>query len=184
MHISKWIAKIRKSARSNKSAKSPKSPKIGQVVAIVLVALIAVAGLVLAAYQATPSKGKATTAAVEPPATQSDTPAKAVSVKKQNPPHAASANAAQAPERVTITGCLEQNHDLFKLKDTEGTDAPKSRNWKTGFLTKHSATITLLDQKNRMKLGNHVGERVSVTGMMSEHDLDVRSISRVANTCD
>ena len=181
MHIRKWIANIRKSARPNKSAKSP---KIGQVVAIVLVAFIAVAGLVLAAYQAAPSKAKTMTTAVEPAATQSVAPARTATVKKQNQPHAASANAAQAPERVTLTGCLEQNHDVFRLKDTEGTDAPKSRNWKTGFLTKHSARITLLDQKNRMKLANHVGERVSVTGMMSEHDLEVGSISRVSNTCD
>jgi hypothetical protein len=182
MHISKWIAKIRKTARPNKSMKSP---KIAQVIAIAMVAMIAVAGLVLAAYQASPSK--TATAAVQPAATtESAAPVQKSTAKKPTAAHAANANgsAAQAPERVTLTGCLEENHDTFKLKNTEGLDAPKSRNWKTGFLTKHSASLTLLDQKNRMKLGNHVGERVSVTGMLSEHELEVRSISRVANTCD
>ena len=66
---------------------------------------------------------------------------------------------------VTVTGCLEQNHDGFRLKDTSGTDAPKSRNWKTGFLTKHSRTITIVDSGNRLKLGSHVGQRVSVGRM-------------------
>ena len=181
MHIKKWIANIRKSARPNKSMKSP---RIAQVLAIAVVALIAVAGLVLAAYQAAPSKTM--TPAVQPAATtESTAPVQKSAAKKPTPAHAANANGtAQAPERVTITGCLEENHDTFKLKNTEGLDAPKSRNWKTGFLTKHSASLTLVDQKNRMKLGNHVGERVSVTGMLSEHELDVRSISRVANTCE
>jgi hypothetical protein len=190
MHI-KWIAKMRKPARPNgarpngaRPNKSAKSPKIGQVVAIVLVALIAVAGLVLAAYQATPPKAAAATTAVQPASTQTDMPANSTTTKRSAAPHAANANAAQAPERVTITGCLEENHDVFKLKDTEGVDAPKSRNWKTGFLTKHAASVTLLDQKNRMKLGSHVGERVSVSGMLSDRDIEVRSISRVANTCD
>jgi hypothetical protein len=183
MHISKWIARTRKAARPNKSMKSP---KIGQVIAIALVALTAVAGLVLAAYQAAPSsKAKAATPAVQAAGmTQSTAAVQTNTTKKPNAPHAANANAAQAPERVTLTGCLEHNHDTFRLKDTEGVDAPKSRNWKTGFLTKHSASVTLLDQKDRVKLDSHVGERVSVTGMMSDRELDVRSISRVANTCD
>jgi hypothetical protein len=182
MHISKWIAKFRKSARPKKSMKSPKT---AQVIAIVVVAFIAVAGLVLAAYQATPSKA-VTTPVVQPAATTTESAAPVQkSTAKKSSAHAANANGtAQAPERVTITGCLEENHDTFKLKNTEGVDAPKSRNWKTGFLTRHSASLTLLDEKNRMKLGNHVGERVSVTGMLSEHEIDVRSISRVANTCD
>ena len=185
MHI-KWIANMRKPARANgaRPNKSAKSPKIGQVIAITVVAFIAVAGLVLVAYQAGPPKAKAVTTTVEPATTQADVPSRTVTTKKSTATHAANANAAQAPERVTITGCLEENHDVFKLKDTEGVDAPKSRSWKTGFLKKRSASVTLLDQKNRMKLGSHVGERVSVTGMMSDRDIEVRSITRVANTCD
>src|SRR5262249_232487 len=128
MHIRKWISNVKKSARPNKSAKSP---KIGQVIAIAMVAMIAVAGLVLARQQATPSKS--TTATVQSAATtESTAPVEKSTAKKPAPAHAANANgnAAQTPERVTITGCLEENHDTFKLKDTEGVDAPRSRNWK------------------------------------------------------
>ena len=177
MHISNWFAR-KKTVRSKQHTFT--RPRIAQVFAVSLVALIAVAGLVLAAYQATPAK---TAAAPAQPVTsehvqtvKSTTPAKANA-------HAATAT-VQTPERVTITGCLEQKNDGFRLKDTEGVDAPKSRNWKTGFLTKHQASVNLLDQRNRMKLGSHVGERVSVTGMLTEHDLDVRSMTRVANSCE
>ena len=48
----------------------------------------------------------------------------------------------------------------------------------------HSATVNLVDQRNRNRLANHVGERVSITGMLSERDLDVQRLSRVANTCE
>jgi hypothetical protein len=179
MHISKWIAHIRKSARP----KSMKSPKIAQVVAIALVALIAVAGLVLAAYQGTP---KAATPVVQPAATttQSTAPVQKTTAKKPAEAHGASGATAQTAEAVTITGCLEQDHDGFRLKDTEGVDAPKSRSWKTGFIKKRAATLTLVDGKNRLKLANHVGERVTVKGMLLDRDLEGRSISRVANTCN
>jgi len=178
MHISKWWHKTGKSIRSKASFKSP---RVTQIFAISLVALIAVAGLVLAAHQATPGKTVAT--AVQPDTAPQPAPAKAVVTPKK--PNANGATVAtQTPERVTLTGCLEQNHDGFRLKDTEGTDAPKSRNWKTGFLTKHAASVNVVDAKNRTKLGSHVGERVSVTGMLLDRDLDVRSLTRVANSCD
>jgi hypothetical protein len=178
MHISKWWHKTGKTVRSKTSFKSP---RVTQIFAISLVALIAVAGLVLAAHQATPSKTVAT--AVQPDTTPQPAPAKAAVTPKK--PNANGATVAtQTPERVTITGCLEQNHDGFRLKDTEGAEAPKSRNWKTGFLTKHSASVNIVDAKNRTKLGSHVGERVSVTGMLLDRDLDVRSLTRVANTCE
>jgi hypothetical protein len=177
MHISKWWHKTGKSVRSKTSLKSP---RVTQVFAISLVALIAVAGLVLAAHQATPAKSVAP--AVAPVTTQPAAPARAAVMPKK--PANGATVATQTPERVTITGCLEQNHDGFRLKDTEGTDAPKSRNWKTGFLTKHSASVNVVDAKNRMKLGSHVGERVSVTGMLLDRDLDVRALTRVANSCE
>ena len=84
---------------------------------------------------------------------------------------------------VTITGCLEQKDDAFRLKDTEGVDAPKSRSWKSGFLTKHSATVTLVDASTA-KLENHVGERFSVTGSLVDQDLQVKTLSRVTPSCD
>ena len=179
MHIKNWFA--RKKAVRSKHTSTSSSPKIAQVFAVSLVAVIAVAGLVLAAYQSTPAKTPA--APVQPVTTEQTQTVKTATPAKANA-HATATATVQTPERVTITGCLEQKNDEFRLKDTEGTDAPKSRNWKTGFLTKHQAAINLHDQRNRMKLGSHIGERVSVTGMLTEHDLDVRSMTRVANSCE
>src|SRR5689334_14718179 len=56
----------------------------------------------------------------------------------------APADAAATPaktNRVTITGCLERADEAFRLKDTEGEDAPKSRSWKSGFLKRGRAAV-------------------------------------------
>ena len=84
---------------------------------------------------------------------------------------------------VTITGCLAQNAETFQLKDTTGADAPKARSWKTGFLKKRSASVDIVDAANRLKLSNHVGERVSVTGILVDREMHGRSIRRVAVSC-
>ena len=88
---------------------------------------------------------------------------------------------AAAP--VTIAGCLERDDDTFRLKDTLGADAPKSRSWKSGFLKKSSASITIVDAPTRLNLANHVGQRVSVTGMLEDGQMRVRSMRRVAASC-
>jgi hypothetical protein len=84
---------------------------------------------------------------------------------------------------VTITGCLAQNADTFQLKDTTGADAPKARSWKTGFLKKRSAAVDVVDASKRLKLSNHVGERVSVTGILVDREMHGRSIRRVSASC-
>jgi hypothetical protein len=84
---------------------------------------------------------------------------------------------------VTITGCLEQDNDAFKLKDTEGEEAPTSRSWKSGFLKKRPATVTVLDASHRWKLEKHVGERISVTGSLVDREMQVRTLSRVTPSC-
>jgi hypothetical protein len=101
-------------------------------------------------------------------------------------PEPASKALAQGPaEAVTITGCLEERKDhTFRLKDTTGLDAPKSRGWKSGFLKKGSATIDLVDAANRTKLESHVGQQISVTGMLADREMQVRSLKRVADSCD
>src|SRR5258706_11697758 len=104
-----------------------------------------------------------------------------VDAKGSAPKHGA-ANAVIAGP-VTITGCLEQDNDVFKLKDTEGADAPQSRNWKSGFIKKHNASITVLDASHRLKLEKHVGERVSLTGPLADREMQVRSLSRVTPSC-
>jgi hypothetical protein len=91
-----------------------------------------------------------------------------------------------APEAtpVTITGCLERDDATFRLKDTTGTDAPKSRSWKRGFLKKGMAPIEVVDAANRLNLSNHVGQRVSVTGLLVDREMTLRSLQRVAASCD
>jgi hypothetical protein len=95
---------------------------------------------------------------------------------------AASASAPK-PNAVTITGCLERDDQTFRLKDTEGADAPKSRSWKTGFLKKGSASIEIVDAPNRLKLTDHVGQRVSVTGTLVDREMRARSLQRIAPSC-
>jgi len=87
-------------------------------------------------------------------------------------------------EPVTIEGCLVQDDETFRLKNTSGDDAPKGRSWKSGFLKRSNKTIALVDERHRLNLAGHVGERVSVTGMLDEHELQGSSIKRVGETCD
>jgi hypothetical protein len=90
---------------------------------------------------------------------------------------------APKPAPVTITGCLERNDETFRLKDTSGADAPKSRSWKSGFLKKGTKPIDVVDASKRLKLGDHVGQRVSVTGTLVDREMQVRSLKRVAPSC-
>jgi len=94
---------------------------------------------------------------------------------------AAKASVEQSP--VTLTGCLEQDNDAFHLKDSTGENAPKSRSWKSGFLKKKTPTIEVVDRANRLQLPAHVGERVVVTGMLVDREMQVSSLRRVATSC-
>lgn len=93
-------------------------------------------------------------------------------------------NSSPKPAPVTITGCLEQNDATFRLKDTSGLNAPKSRSWKTGFLKKSSASIEVVDASHRLKLTDHVGKRVSVTGILVDREMQIRSLQNVASSCN
>jgi hypothetical protein len=85
---------------------------------------------------------------------------------------------------VTITGCLERDDDSFRLKNTSGADAPKARSWKSGFMKKGSASVDLVNPPKKLRLSDHVGERVSLTGVMVDRDMQVRSLNRVAASCN
>ena len=101
---------------------------------------------------------------------------------------AADESAASGPVQkispVTITGCLEGAHDGFRLKDTSGADAPKARSWKSGFLKKSSPSIEVVDAANRLQLPAHVGQRVSVTGVLVDREMNARSLKRIAASCN
>jgi hypothetical protein len=97
---------------------------------------------------------------------------------------ATSGTKAAAPQTpVTITGCLEQDKDAFRLKDTSGSNAPKSRSWKSGFLKKKAASIEIIDAANKAQLPNHVGEQVAITGMLVDREMQVRSLRRLSSSC-
>jgi hypothetical protein len=90
---------------------------------------------------------------------------------------------ASTSAAVTVTGCLERADDAFRLKDASGADVPKSRSWKSGFLKRGPASLEVVDASNRLKLSNHVGERVSLTGTLVDREMQARSLQRVTASC-
>jgi hypothetical protein len=82
----------------------------------------------------------------------------------------------------TVTGCVERTDEGYRLKDTSGTDAPKARSWKSGFLKKGSASVDLVDAAHALKPSD-AGHRVSVTGTLVDREMRVRSVKRVAPSC-
>jgi hypothetical protein len=87
---------------------------------------------------------------------------------------------------VTITGCLEVSvdQDEFRLTDTDGLDAPRSRSWRSGFLKKQSTPVALVEPPARLALQTHVGRRVTATGLLTSHDLRVTALRFVGPPCN
>jgi hypothetical protein len=134
---------------------------------------------------AKPAGAKKAAAATAPVAggVPAETPAANATAANVHPVESAAKASVPAPAPVTITGCLERADETFRLKDTTGVDAPKSRSWKSVFLKKSSASIEVVDAANRLKLPDHVGQRVSVTGTLVDREMQVRSLQRVAASC-
>jgi hypothetical protein len=87
---------------------------------------------------------------------------------------------------VTVTGCLESsgNDNRFRLTDTEGGDAPRSRNWRTGFLKKRSTSVALVDPPDPHELQTQVGQRVAATGLLTSRELRVASLRVIGPRCN
>jgi hypothetical protein len=166
------------------------SPQAAKIVAVSVVTLAAVGAIVIIAHQAEPKASAAPSvkpAVTSQPAPVASTAKSATSVKGKTSKGGTTANGkgvVQTPEIVTITGCLEEKNDGFRLKDTSGTDAPKSRSWKTLGITKHASTVSVVDTTKKLKLASHVGERVSVTGAMLDKEIQLKSMKAVAPSCD
>jgi hypothetical protein len=94
-----------------------------------------------------------------------------------------SAGAVPGAELATIEGCLIRDANQFQLKNTSGEDAPKGRSWKSGFLHRSSKTVDVIDQSHRMNLARHVGERVTITGLLDDRELQGTALKRVAESC-
>jgi len=116
----------------------------------------------------------------KPPASTTAVDPSLVAAKSET--EASKATAANTAP-VTIFGCLERSNESYRLTDTDGVDAPKARSWKSGFLKKGAAAVEVVDPGNRARLSSHVGHRVGVTGTLSERQLHVRSIRRIASSC-
>lgn len=102
------------------------------------------------------------------------------------PMAAAATSPTSGASPVTITGCLEISTDGtdYRLADTHGADAPKSRSWRTGFLRKRTAPVALIGAPDPLALKNSVGKRVTATGVLTSRELQVRSLRVVAASCN
>jgi hypothetical protein len=90
-----------------------------------------------------------------------------------------------APVAATIVGCLVLRDDgMFQLKDNDGEHAPKARSWKSGFIRKSPASVDVFDAGNRLKLGSHVGYRVSISGTLVDREMRARSLRATSEQCD
>jgi len=88
------------------------------------------------------------------------------------------------PTVVTLTGCLARSDKEFRLNDTTGLNVPKSRSWKSGFLAKRSASLSIVPASGDLPLSRHVGHRVTVSGTLIDREMRVRTLRRVSSTCD
>jgi hypothetical protein len=88
------------------------------------------------------------------------------------------------PTVVTLTGCLARSDNEFRLNGTTGVNAPKSRSWKSGFLTKRSASVSIVPVSGDLPLSRHVGHRVTVSGTLIDREMRVRTLRRVSSSCD
>lgn len=184
----------KKLARSKKAAGSKQSrtfaDRAGAIVAVLIVAFVAAAMLMAREpSSATATAPKVSTEMAEPTAMPSPSPVRSEARDAAVTATAASARPAEkAPETkaapVTIVGCVQQDGEGFRLTKTSGADAPKARSWKSGFLRKGSANLELVDASGGLRLPSHVGQRVSVTGMLDDRELKARSLRRVSDSCN
>ena len=195
--------RIRKTVRAKKSTpRSKKSTRftasVGQqAAALAAIGVVAAAAMLFAARHSSPPSGVAaadfhqdkvartrTTSEATPAGPSFDTTLAADTTAANMPANESPASGpVQKSSPVTITGCLEDARDGFRLKDTSGADAPKARSWKTGFLKKSSPSIEVVDAANRLQLPTHVGQRVSVTGVVVDREMKARSLKRIAASC-
>jgi hypothetical protein len=186
-------ASKKSTAAANASSKTTAPAKRQFGAGAMLVTAICVTGavIVIAAREMTPSRTAVSTEAAPDADVVTAQPKPMVSTPIVDmspvPPatsetDASKTNAANTAP-VTIFGCLERSSESYRLTDTDGVDAPKSRSWKTAFLKKGAATVEVVDPGNRVRLSSHVGHRVGVTGTWSEKQLQVRSIRKISSSC-
>lgn len=84
---------------------------------------------------------------------------------------------------VTVSGCLERDEAAYRLTDTNGAQAPKERSWKSGFIRKRNSDLDIVDASKKLKLKDHVGHRVSLTGTVHDGEMRASSMRHLAASC-
>jgi hypothetical protein len=91
---------------------------------------------------------------------------------------------AKAAPAVTLTGCLHEDGDGYKLTRVAGRQAPTGRSWKTAFIKKTTKDVEVVGLTKAVKLGDHIGRRVTVVGVREGNTpVKAKSIKRVAASC-
>jgi len=191
MRMRKLMRKRISTPRSKKSTRFTGAIRT-QAIFLVVIGVVAAAAMLIAARQSSQGSDVTTVAQARAKNAASESASArvvldttlAADTTAANMPAVDSKTPGQKGTPVTITGCLEQAHETFRLKDTSGVAAAKARSWKSGFLKKSAASIEVVDAANRLQLPTHVGQRVSVTGMLVDREMQGRSLKRVAASCD
>jgi hypothetical protein len=136
-----------------------------------------------AAAVAKPAAAPKAMAAATAPKPADPTPSVAAAPVMESRPVAAKQDSEESVA-TTISGCLVHDDDMFQLKDTDGAHAPKARSWKSGFIKRSSAKVTIFDPDNRLKLASHVGYRVSVAGTLTDREMQARWVNASSERCD
>jgi len=100
------------------------------------------------------------------------------------PPESNAGVVVPAAPTASIAGCLELEDRTFRLKDTAGSDAPKSRSWKSGFLRKRPSSVEVVDAAAALGLSTYVGQRVQLTGTLVDRQMQVRSLQVIGAACN
>jgi hypothetical protein len=180
------IAGVKSKPAARETHASPRMMGAGAI----LVVCCVMAGAMLLSARETPRPAAAhdrrADAVLAATGTINDTPASASDARPATMTNAADASKSLSAKSspVTITGCLGRNDNGFRLTDTDGTDAPKSRRWKSGFLRKGTASVDVVDPGRNSRLASHVGHRVSVTGVLQDREMRVRSVRQIAPACN
>ena len=177
MRMKALLAHVQKTARSKKVSRYAKPVGVGAV-AFVVSTMVGAALLMASRESAKP--------APQPAAEHKAMTPTVIDLSRESNPLGSASNAktpAAAAAPVTITGCLERHDEDFRLKDASGAAVSKSRSWKSGFLKKSTPSIDVVDASHKLKLGDHVGQRVSVTGMLDDREMQGRTLKRVSADC-
>ena len=146
--------------------------------AAALAILLTTVPISISAQSKTPAKAPAKAAPAKP------APAKAAPAKPA-PARVVAAPVAVVPvdpNTVTMIGCLESDGSKYRLADVQGNQAPKGRSWKTGFVTKKTKNIDLVGAPASLKLQDHVGRKVSVSGLKDDDThLKARTIRQLGS---